>query len=119
MTKRELNETELDALFEAAQRSVPEPSAAFMARLEQDALRGLGDQPPRAVPPGWFTRFRQSIGGWGGFGGLVAATVTGFWIGVAAPDSLGNLALFDSGGESYSELLGGWSDTELFGLEDG
>jgi len=122
MTKRDMTETELDALFDAAHKSVPDPAPDFLARLEQDAARALAPR-PAARPLGWFARLRQSIGGWGGLGGLVTATVAGFWIGVSPPaslaDSLDVLAMLEGPTESYSDLLGDLSETELFLLEDG
>lgn len=89
MTKRELSEDQLDALFDAALRDVPEPQADFLARLAGDAERTLSTpSAARARPAPPKDTLRTALGGWLGLGGLVTATLAGVWIGATAPDML-------------------------------
>lgn len=86
MTKPDLNDTELEALFRAARQAPPEPDAGFLATLEQDALRELARAP---VPtPRFGFDLSGLLGGWRGMGGLAAAAVTGLWIGIAPPSGV-------------------------------
>lgn len=83
----------LEALLEAARREPPVPSDALMARVLADAQAvqpaGRGT---RAAP----LRLRRAVlgllGGGRGVGGLLTATLVGFWIGVAPPEGLPDLA---------------------------
>ena len=86
MTQRDT--FDLESLFEEARANPPHPSADLSARIAADAAA----QMPRA--PLWW-RLIGAVGGPAGFGGLVTATVAGFWIGVAPPvDTVDPLVLF-------------------------
>lgn len=102
--------TDLDRLFAEARSAVPEPGAALLARVLTDAeavqdarLRVSGRSQKRAAHRGVLGRaVRAAValaGGWGGVGGLVAATVAGVWIGFGL--SAGN-----TGGELLSGTFG-------------
>jgi len=107
----------LDAAFTLARTPDVAPSDALMDRIMLDADSVL------AGPAPVIARRKQSlgamlldvIGGWPTFGGLAAATVAGFWIGVAPPAALSDLSvgiwgatisvpLFES--DVYAELEG-------------
>ena len=82
----------LEALFAEARALRPAPSADLMSRLLADAER---DRPrPVATRPsarGAWREWIAALGGWPAMGGLVAATVTGVWIGAAPPPELSSL----------------------------
>ncbi|MEM6635359.1 MAG: dihydroorotate dehydrogenase [Pseudomonadota bacterium] len=94
----------LEAFFEASRQEQPPLSPALMARVQADAERELERSAVRpsqeAAPARGFNNLLASLsdalGGWAGAGGLVAATLVGAWIGVAAPDTVG----------TYSGLIG-------------
>ncbi|MEP1765222.1 MAG: hypothetical protein ABJJ53_01000 [Sulfitobacter sp.] len=102
---------DLEAAFDAA-RAAPAPMpAALSARIVADAL---AHQPRK---PLW-TRMLAAIGGPAGLGGLMTATVAGFWLGVAPPvDGVDPLALIgavelDTSAE-FTDLVGlGWYSDE-------
>lgn len=73
---------ELEDLF-AAGRAEAAPSAAFMARIEAEALALQPQRRGDAAPPRAFAVVLQAIGGWRGAGGLAMAMLVGFWIGVS------------------------------------
>lgn len=81
------DESDLEALFATARADPPKVPDALMQRViadaqaEQPAVRGAGWR-------GWFA----SLGGLPALGGLVTATCVGFWLGVAPPDVLPDLA---------------------------
>lgn len=72
---------DLETAFEAARAAPPVMPDGLAARIVADAEAEL----PRA--PLW-TRIMSAVGGPAGLGGLVTATVVGFWIGVAPPDTM-------------------------------
>lgn len=85
------SEAAVDALLAEVARSGPVPSAALMSRILADAGQAM-PRKPSAMPvpavsasgsraPGWLGRVVGALGGWGGIGGLVSATVAGVWIG--------------------------------------
>ncbi|MBV2358486.1 hypothetical protein KUH32_01750 [Thalassococcus sp. CAU 1522] len=78
----------LDSFFDAGRAQAPEPSRAFMASLQAQALAEM--PAPRAVSrrPGVLTQLRQALGGWPGAAGLAAAGLAGLWIGVSPPAGL-------------------------------
>ncbi|TCP21411.1 dihydroorotate dehydrogenase [Rhodovulum adriaticum] len=95
-----MTDAELDSLFEAARVSAPDPSAALLARIMDDAMAQAG---ARAVPdpapapqrrPGGSVRRRllacvlAGLGGWPSMAGLATAGVVGIWIGYADPVGL-------------------------------
>ncbi|WP_120636182.1 hypothetical protein [Ruegeria sp. EL01] len=80
----------LDHLFADARRDRPTLSNDLVVRIQTDAeavrLEALNPKtPPRRNV---WARFFETIGGWQGFGGLVAASAAGVWIGFAAPTFL-------------------------------
>ncbi|MEM8654016.1 MAG: hypothetical protein AAGF36_04665 [Pseudomonadota bacterium] len=88
-------------LDDLAARPVPDPSGDLVARVLADAEAHL--PPPGglvAAPPRW-RRIVQGLGGWGAVGGLVAATVTGFAVGLGALDDAGADALWSLGYGAY------------------
>lgn len=118
--KSDLNDTELDVMFEATLRDTPAPSVEFLERLERDALSTL----TKSVEPVRHQKTSVSslFGGWSGLGGLVAAGVTGIWIGVAPPSGiLDPLDLLDgswSGLNSEADPMFGGSDWNEVLIED-
>lgn len=101
-------------LDDLAAGPVPEPSGDLVARVLADADAHL--PPPGGAPASapWWSQIIQGIGGWGAVGGLVAATVTGFVVGLGALDGAGMDALWTLGyGDYYDAELGldafGWA----------
>ncbi|MEM9968088.1 MAG: hypothetical protein AAF755_08320 [Pseudomonadota bacterium] len=92
---------ELEALFEKARRDPPEVPAALMRRILEDAatLQSGGAQP---VWRGWLA----AVGGLPGVSGLATATCVGFWIGLAPPAGVPDLAgqLFESALREEAEV---------------
>lgn len=91
----EMNDTELEHFFHAAQAAAPQPSEALMARILRDAEA----QQPKAQPAaphrargGWLSGVLRGLGGWPALTGLATATVAGVWIGYAAPSAVSTLA---------------------------
>lgn len=92
--RKDLHETELDALFSAAADATPLPSSTLLERVAADAEAEIAVV-PRARPvrgAGVFSRFVSLIGGWPTAAGLASATIAGIWIGYAAPETLDGLA---------------------------
>ncbi|WP_299042913.1 hypothetical protein [uncultured Tateyamaria sp.] len=93
---------------------VPEPSPDLMARVLADAQAHLpapgGGRPQARM----WRQIIGGLGGWGAVGGLVAATATGFVIGLGALDTTGVDALWTLGYDAdYDTDLGldafGWA----------
>ncbi|MEM9785544.1 MAG: hypothetical protein AAF801_03525 [Pseudomonadota bacterium] len=76
----------LDDLFAEARSVSPEPSDALVARVLADAARPSVIAPGNK--PGLLDRLLDMIGGWPAAGGLVAATLSGLWLGIAPPASV-------------------------------
>lgn len=109
-----MNDNDLDTLFDAARAETPEVPQALMARVMADAAR--------AVPTsshGW-RGWLAALGGAPGLGGLVTATCVGFWIGVAPPQGLPDVADLVLGQDTF-ELVESETDSGLFGwdIEEG
>ena len=83
------NNDMLDDLFAEVRSVAPEPSEDLIARVLADAVAPLPK--PVVPPPSLFTRALDLIGGWPAAGGLVAATMTGLWVGVAPPAAVEDL----------------------------
>ena len=100
----------LEALFAEARALRPVPSEDLMARLMADAER---ERPQPAVvsaaPRSGWRDWISALGGWPAMGGLVAATVTGLWIGTAPPAGLSSL-LPSLWGEAVSVAVGADED---------
>lgn len=102
---------DLDALFAEARGTPPAPSRDLLARIEAEGLARqpratpVGTRPAAAAPEtgrGLFSGLAQAIagiGGWPALGGLTAALVIGFGLGVSPPDSVESFAteLLDGG----------------------
>lgn len=81
------DDIQIEALFEDARAHPPAVPDALMARILADATS--------AQPPATSWRWRNWFAAFGGLpalGGLVTATCVGFWMGVAPPDLLPDLA---------------------------
>jgi len=76
---------ELEAAFDAARSSQPEPSANLMARVLADAQIVQAEQsvkPSARVPRGYMQQLLEALGGWPAVAGLSAAGVAGVWLGL-------------------------------------
>ncbi|HHL21152.1 MAG TPA: dihydroorotate dehydrogenase [Aliiroseovarius sp.] len=93
---RELDDSELDLLFEAARDTSPLPSPDLLARVLAGA-EALQPGPPEPAAPaaapggrgasaGLFAGLLAAVGGWAAVAGLATATLAGVWIGYAHPD---------------------------------
>jgi len=107
-----LDDQDLEALFEAAQRDTPELDPKFLAQLQAQAAAALPQQ-PAAVPqrrrPGIFGRLSQvvaQIGGWPAGAGLAMAGAAGVVIGVSPPETVLDITSAYFQTESLSELSG-------------
>lgn len=109
MTQRD--DFDLEAAFDAARATPPEMPDTLMARIVAD---GEAYQPQL---PLW-RRLLAALGGPAGVGGLVTATVVGFWLGVSPPqESIDPLVLIGAvdlaADEDMTDLLGfGWYSEE-------
>lgn len=105
---RDMDEAGLDALFAAARGAAARPSDDFLARLvaTAEAMQPAAPAPAPAPRRGGWLGF---LGGWPALGGMAAATVAGFWIGVAPPAGLTTLA---------AEWTGQTVDVGLYGEDD-
>ena len=79
----------MEALFAEARVNPPDPPDELMARVLADAR---AQQSVIAAPQRSWRLLWRGIGGLPGLSGLAAATVVGFWIGVAPPEALPDLA---------------------------
>ncbi len=82
---------ELNSHFAAMRKAGAKPSDALMARVLADADAVQAGFQATAAPAMRLGRMQQLfrvLGGWPSVGGLVAATVTGIWIGVNPPNGL-------------------------------
>jgi len=102
---------DLETAFEAARAAPARVPDALAARILADAA---AFQPRR---PLWL-RFVVAVGGPAGVGGLVTATVAGFWFGLARPvEGYDPLVLVTASevqtSNAYNEVLGfGWYGEE-------
>ncbi|MGJ8596407.1 hypothetical protein [Sulfitobacter sp.] len=109
MTQRE--NFDLEALFDGARAQPPQMPDWLSDRIVADAMRHLPSVP-------LWRRVIAAVGGPAGLGGLVTATVAGFWFGVAPPaDTVDPLVLFGavevSADYDYTDLTGfGWDIEE-------
>ncbi|NVO54679.1 hypothetical protein HW561_02600 [Rhodobacteraceae bacterium B1Z28] len=80
---------ELDHLFARARQERPALPDDLAVRIQTDAEAArLKRLDPKVRPTRWFWRLFANVGGWQGFGGLVAASAAGIWIGFSAPTFL-------------------------------
>ncbi len=87
MMDENVNDTELEALFQQARATAPQMPDGLLARVLSDA-ETMQPTPPRQ---GWQAVF-SALGGLPGMGGLITASCLGFWLGVAPPTGLPDLA---------------------------
>lgn len=115
MTDRERQDmADLDALFtEVRHGETPQVSGALMARILADAQAASPAAVSTPVRIGW-RDWLAALGGWPAMGGLVAAGVTGLWIGVA-PSALIEDTVSGLIGETVP--VGLFSQIDLFELE--
>jgi hypothetical protein len=77
----------LESMFQQARAMPPEVPGDLMARIVAD---GLAVQPVLRKP--LVARVIEALGGARGMGGLITATCVGFWLGVAPPEGVPDLA---------------------------
>jgi hypothetical protein len=109
---KRIDDRELEALFEGARAAPALVPDGLMRQVLEDA-EAL--QPSR--PLGLFTRLFKALGGTPGMGGLITATCVGFWLGVAPPDGVPDLAgnvlgvpdviVADASGDAFDDF--GWN----------
>ena len=85
---------DLDQLFATASAQGPQPSAALVARIVQDADREYSVLRPKvAASKGWFAALADWFGGGLSLAGMSAAALMGVYLGVVQPTPV--LALAD------------------------
>lgn len=105
------DEFDLEAAFEAARAAPPQMSEALAAHIARDARTHLPKQ-------SWWARLLSTTGGPLGFGGLVTATVAGFWFGAAPPSvTLDPMVVFGTIELAADETAVDDDMTDLFGFE--
>lgn len=102
MTDRDMDE--IDTLLAQARRTQAPVDDALMARVLADAARLQPEAQQMPRQSGWRSWVRDLIGGWPAMGGVVAAGLTGVWVGVAPP----------AGIEEFTATFLGTSQTVAF-----
>ena len=94
----------LDALFDQARATPPQVPQALVARVLADAQAVQ----PQPAGQGW-RALLKALGGAPGLGGLITASCMGFWLGVAPPAALPDLAgyLIDGATDQDADVLDG------------
>lgn len=100
-------EAALEALFEGARALPPEVPKGLLVRVAADAEKA---RPKRR---GWRERI-AGFGGVPGLGGLITASCVGFWLGVAPPAGLPDVA-----GAVLGVAAGGLEETAALDETDG
>ncbi len=81
---------DLDTLFAEARATRSEVPDRLMQAILADAATEQAQWQPESVPErasrGPIALFIAALGGWPAVGGLVAASCTGLWFGINAPD---------------------------------
>lgn len=98
MDRDQKGEDRLEGLFQEARAEPPGVSDALMARVLADAEAVQ----PKAGLRGW-RGWVAAFGGLPALGGLVTATCVGFWLGVAPPEGLPDLAAVVLGTDTLAE----------------
>lgn len=112
---------ELDLMFTAARRQ-DVPSRDFEARILATA-QAMQPRPsadtakatPAPSAPGFWREIWQMLGGWRTTGGLSAAMLMGFWLGLSDPSGL----LGQFGGTDSVELMPGTEDVFASQADEG
>lgn len=105
------DEFDLEAAFIAARAAPPQMSDALAARITRDAEAHLPKQ-------SWWARVFSQAGGPVGLGGLVTATVAGFWFGIAPPsETLDPIMIFGTIELAADDAALDDDMTDLFGFE--
>lgn len=114
----DLSARELAALFGARASEVPQPRAAFLARIAEDAeaaaraARDAGQAVPRASGAVGVARLplrarlARLLAGLGAPGGVVAAGLAGLWVGLSGPQALPDPALLWAQPDAFGALPG-------------
>jgi hypothetical protein len=111
MTMKHNEDHDLEAFFDAARAAPPQMPSGLMARIVADAA--VHQRPP----PLW-RRTMAALGGPVAMGGLVTATVAGFWLGLVPPqdtvDPLVLIGVVDLAAEDEMTdvLYAGWYSDE-------
>ncbi|CUH87983.1 hypothetical protein PH5382_01914 [Phaeobacter sp. CECT 5382] len=122
--------TELDDLFAVARHTPPRMSQDLTAAILSDAANVLDEraktaavsfvsaQQDQGVRRLW-RQFTSAVGGWPALGGMVAASLSGLWIGLAPPsflpDPVAQIAELSNGSQLISNL--GYDVSLLIGEE--
>ena len=94
--------SELDALFDLARSSAPEPSSDLLSKIMLDAETigaetvGAHGGSDVSMPTLWeriSEGVREALGGWQGLAGVATAGLAGLMIGLGSPDALSALTL--------------------------
>ncbi|WP_299553345.1 hypothetical protein [uncultured Tateyamaria sp.] len=88
-------------LDELAALPAPDPSGDLAARVLADAEMHMPAPGGRPANIPWWQQIVRGIGGWGAVSGLVAATATGFVIGLGAVGETGVDTLWTLGYDTY------------------
>ncbi len=109
-----MSDDALEALFEEARANPPAVPEGLMTRVAADAE---WMQPRRSSWRDWLA----NLGGLPGLGGLITASCVGFWLGVAPPEGIPDLAGSVLGAEILLEedLNGGTLDAFGWDIEEG
>ncbi|SLN27945.1 hypothetical protein ROG8370_01058 [Roseovarius gaetbuli] len=82
----------LEVFFDAARRHAAEPSAALMARIDEDAqaVQALAQRPaPQSTRRSTLSsQLYRLLGGWPAMTGLATAAVAGVWLGISLPEGI-------------------------------
>ncbi len=114
MSDRDLNETELNTLFEAARRETAEPGADWLARVADDAARQTAaHRNSGSGRRSFWMQLGDLLGGWQMAGGMAMAGVAGLWIGFAQPGGLDPAGLALGASAEVDVLAGGSFDQTL------
>ncbi len=100
----------LDDVLANARSAVPQLPDGLAERMREDALSAMparaetaSDAAPIATQGG-FAKWVANLGGWQAMGGLTAALVLGFGLGLAPPDAVETLATDLLGGSAAEQI---------------
>ena len=113
MDPRELSEVELEALFDAARDGAESDPSGLPPGLRARILADAYFVTEQRALPLWRV-WLKAVGGWPTVGGVLAASLTGLWIGVMPPPVIEN---FEGRLFGETEVVTLFVDAELFGEE--